>query len=281
MVTRSVSRIALSALLLSATFGCASTQTPEPEEYTEAAEYSYARAQNFMERRDYDRARAIFLNTAREYPFSRFAALSELGVADSFFREELYPSAIENYRRFQQLHPSHEQVPYAAFKVVEAFSELMPRDRFLMPPVHERDLTDARLAYVEASRYQQRFGDSEYAEQAAEILQQVADRLAAHELYIANYYARREQHLAVARRCQYLVDAFAESSLVPEALALQARSAIRGEDPALAAEAIEALEERHADSTFAAQLPELRSQLDALETRLASAEESGAEETGE
>src|SRR5690606_20256309 len=81
-----------------------------------------------------------------EYPYSRFAALAELRVADCLLMQGKHAEAISAYRQFVRGRPSHRQVPFARFKVAEAYYEQMPEDWLLSPPAHERDQGPTRDA---------------------------------------------------------------------------------------------------------------------------------------
>lgn len=203
----------------------AQSDASSSKEYTEAAVALYERAEHSMKRKDYDGARRQYQAVAREYPFSIYAARAELRIGDAYFNEKSYSAAVEAYRSFSRLRPRHELVPYADYQIVESYVRMMPKQRFFNPPVHERDLTDALLAYREARRYIIRYEEGEYVEKAKEIVAKVADRLAEHELYAAKYYERRDQNVAAMRRYEYLTQSFPESTLIPQALLSMAEAA--------------------------------------------------------
>lgn len=261
--------IALACLLTGATLGCAASQEPSPEGYTEGAEYQYARGEHFLSRKDYERARQTYQGVAREYPFSELASQSELRIADTYFQEKAYSAAIESYRAFSRLRPRHAGVPYADFQVVQSYMNMMPKQRLLTPPTHERDLTDALLAYREARRYIIRYRDGEYVDQAREIVTEVANRLADHEMYVAAYYERREQYVGAVRRYQYLATSFPESDRVNAAL-------LRMGETALLAERYDLVRDAYAQlANLAGDAPELV-ELSAIVER-ANAAEAAAE----
>lgn len=240
--------LALACLLSGAVVGCAGPQAPTPEGYTEGAEYQFARGEHFLSRKDFERARMTFQALAREYPFSQYAARSELRIADTYFEEKVYSAAIEAYRSFARLRPRHEMVPYADFQVVESYLRMMPRDRFLSPPTHERDLTDALLAYREARRYIIRYREGEYVDQARETVKEVANRLADHEIYVARYYERRDQYDGAMRRYQYLASSFPESDRVPYALLKLGESALKVERYDIVRDAYVQMANAHAEA---------------------------------
>ena len=48
-----------------------------------------------------------------KFPYSEFAALSDLRIADAYFAQEKYATAVEQYRTFIKLYAEHPQVIYA------------------------------------------------------------------------------------------------------------------------------------------------------------------------
>lgn len=229
MIVRNFGRVlfgvVIASMLCAAPAVYAQSESSSSKEYTDAAVAMYERAEHSMDRKDYEGARRRYKAVAREYPFSIYAARAELRIGDAYFKEKSYSAAVEAYRAFARLRPRHELVPYADYQIVECYVRMMPKQRFFNPPVHERDLTDALLAYREARRYIIRYQEGEYAEKAKDTVAKVADRLAEHELYVAKYYERRDQNLAAMRRYEYLVQSFPESTHLPNALLSMAKAA--------------------------------------------------------
>lgn len=205
-------------------------QTANAEEYAQAARDEFVKAERAMSRRNYEIARRVFRSVTREYPFSSYASIAELRIADSYFEEKSYYAATKAYKAFTRLRPRHEKVPYADFQVVECYRLLMPRQKFFNPPVEERDLTDAILAYREARRYIIRYPDGEYTPQVRDIIVNVANRLADHEMYAATFYERRGKYPAAVRRYHYLLDNFPETDRAADALLMLAKAAQKDRD---------------------------------------------------
>lgn len=247
---RILSMIGMCGLLV--TTSCSSAQKPKQEDFTNAAEYAYAFAEFQFEKKDWDYARTLFEKVQHEYPYSLYAAKAELRASDTYFREKMYIRAAAAYRRFIQLHPMHEEVDYAAYRIVRSYSELMPNGAFFMPPTWERDRRDSTNAYQAAQQFLRSYSDSEYADEVRVLLQNSADRLANHELYVAQYYMHQRHHspIATIRRTKVLIEKYPESTLVPEALALQVDAAIALDDPEQAQTAIEQLRANYPGSEY-------------------------------
>ena len=59
------------------------------------------------------------------------------------------------------------------------------------------------------------------------MLESVTGRLVRHELYVARYYAKRDQFEATIARCDYAVKAYPGSPLEPEALVLKGETLLK------------------------------------------------------
>ena len=230
------------AITLSIGLGaCSGSQEPDAADYTEAAEYAYDRAVRAYDRGDQELARELFAGVYQNYPYSQYATLAELGIADAFYEERLYARAIESYRRFIRFHPTHERVEHADFQIASAYYEQMPGDWLLMPPSYERDLSRAESAYQALGLFVSAYSETELAERAQVMRFEVLTRLAAHELYVAEFYARQDNYRAAAQRCAGLIDTYPNALQVPEALFLYAHSLIALDDVMQAAEMLDQL----------------------------------------
>ena len=51
------------------------------------------------------------------YPFSKYAILAELKIADAHYHLDQYEEAIFAYEEFEKLHPRNEAVPYVIYQI--------------------------------------------------------------------------------------------------------------------------------------------------------------------
>ena len=64
------------------------------------------------------------------YPFSKYAILAELKIADAYFNLESYADAIFAYEEFEQLHPRNEAIPYVIYRIGRSyFDQIDTTDR--------------------------------------------------------------------------------------------------------------------------------------------------------
>ena len=159
-----------------------------------------------------------------EYPYSRFAALSELRVADAHMRRSQYLEAIDAYRNFLRYHPTHADAAYALGRVGEAFYAQIPGDWWLMPPAAERDLAHVRQAIDSYRDLLARFPNAANSAAAQKGLDACRAKLAEHELYVARFYAGRQQWAGALARAQEIVREYPGLGFDADALYLVAQA---------------------------------------------------------
>jgi outer membrane protein assembly factor BamD len=208
----------LSAFL--STAGCAalsSGQAGEPD-YASEADANLRLGNEALERRDFLQAEKYFEHIRTKYPYLEVANEAELKLADIAFEQEQFPEAREKFQTFIKLHPTHARVDYAAYRSALSHFEDIPSDFFLLPPSKEKDQTEVRAALSALNGFLLQYPDSSYASEAKQKVEQVRERLAAHELYVASFYARRERWKAVAQRLEGLLERYPGTGLEEQAL---------------------------------------------------------------
>jgi len=167
--------------------------------YNEATEtLSGSSVLYLIETVDYPLAIAKFQEIIDNYPFSEFATLSELKIADAYFAQRDFVQASSFYQEFIELHPKHPKVPYALLRNGEcAYGQMLAPDQ---------DQGKTRDALKQFETLIERFPQSEEAGQAREFQSEARDRLAIHEVEIGNFYFDSEKyHAAVPRYRDALV----------------------------------------------------------------------------
>jgi len=201
--------------------GCATIEKAFSEEgvlYKETARANFEAGEAAMEDRAWEEAVKFYTHVKNKFPYSKYAVLAKLRIADAHFEDEAYLEAIESYRAFIKLHPKHPKVHYATFSVARCYFERMPEEWFFLPPVSEKDQTHTIDAQNALQDFIARFPKSEHVVEARELLAVAQARLVAHERYAANFYARNDHWRAVAWRSLALVERFPESPEAPRAL---------------------------------------------------------------
>ena len=176
--------------------------------YGKSAEENYQAGQEELNAKHYPDAVKFFEFVKTKYPFSKFAALSELRLADLKFQQERWPEAAEDYQRFAQLHPTHEDVDYADFRIGLSRYKDAPTDFFLFPPSYEKDQKAINLAGKAFRDFLAKHPDSKYVPEAKRLLAEVDGRLADHEWYVAEFYLKRDLWAGAAGRLEGLVKSY-------------------------------------------------------------------------
>ena len=127
--------------------------------------------------------------------------LAELAIADTQFARGNYTEAVDSYKSFIRLHPTHEKVEdgYAAFRVGECYYKDMPDDVWLLPPSYEKDQSAVTDALRELDDFRKKYPDSKYMKDVEPLrTERAASRLVDHEVYVARFYLNRDHTKAAA-----------------------------------------------------------------------------------
>lgn len=178
----------------------------------------YAQAMTDLKNGLYPEALDGFETIKARFPYSKYAALSDLRVADTHYERQQYVEAVDSYRNFLKYHPTHSEAPYAMFRIAESYKQQLPSDFFILPPPSEKDQATTKLAVSAYRDMLSRYPQSEYAEKAQAKLSECRRKLADHEMYVARFYFKREKYLASAMRAEGVLRDFSGLGLDPEAL---------------------------------------------------------------
>jgi outer membrane protein assembly factor BamD len=209
------------------------------------AEENYKAGLELLKDESWPEAQKFFEYVRTKYPFTKYAALSDLRIADAKFGQDLYAEAADAYAQFVQLHPTHEDVDYAEFRIGEAYFKDAPREFALFPPAHEKDQRQVKKAAEALRKFVEANPKSKYAAQGRKLLAEADGRLAAHEWYVAEYYFKHRRWAGAAGRYETLVEKFPGSKYEVEALLKLARSYTSLEEKHRARTALQKLIVKH------------------------------------
>ncbi len=206
-----------------------------------AAEDDYAAGVDLSKAGSYPEAQKFFEHVKTKYPFSKYAALSDLRLADAKYDQKLWAEAIAGYEEFARLHPTHEEVDYAEFRIGLAHLQDGPSDFALFPPSHEKDQRQIEKAAEAFRSFLQKFPSSKHAPEAKKHLDEANARLAEHEWYVADFYFKRDKWPGAASRYEMLVDKYPGSRHEAEALLRLAESCVKMDEKHRARTALQKL----------------------------------------
>jgi len=159
---------------------------------------------------DYKDAVKAYTDLKDWYPFSKYAILAELKIADSHFYLEEYDEAILGYEEFEKLHPKNEAVPYVIYQNGLCW--------FKQLDTVDRDSSPAKNSLTQFNRLINQFPENEYAKKAKKNIKECLANLSGHELYVANFYMKTKKYKAALKRYEYLVEHYPDSKESKEAL---------------------------------------------------------------
>jgi outer membrane protein assembly factor BamD len=229
--------------------------------YGKTAEDDYAAGLDLLKDGSYPEAQKFFEHVKTKYPFSKFAALSDLRIADGKFDQKLWTEAVDAYQEFVRLHPTHEDVDYAEFRVALAHLNDGPSDFVFFPPSFEKDQRQVEAAAAAFATFLEKHPESKYVPEAKKRLAEAKARLAEHEWYVAEFYFKRDKWPGAAGRYQTLVDKYPGSRHEAEALLKLAESCMKMDEKHRARQALQKLIVSHPQDPRRAKAEELLAKL--------------------
>lgn len=213
-----LSLVVLALLLL----GCSSGGGTKAVSYGETARANYQKGMRELKDDNHPEAIKYFTFVKSKFPFSRFATLAELRLADAYYAQEKHVEAIDAYKLFIKFHPTHPEVTngYASYQICRAFMEQIPSDWFLVPPSYEKDQAATRDAMRELKAFVRTYTESKHLPKVKELYRQCIRKLADHELYVARFYLERDKPKATILRLEALLKQYPDAGVDPEVMLL-------------------------------------------------------------
>jgi outer membrane protein assembly factor BamD len=186
-------------------------------------EGAYKIAEEYEADERYEEAIQKFREVQNKHPYSRFAVLAKLKVADINFTRENFIEAQNAYQLFKDLHPKHEKIDYVTFRLGLSFFNQLPS-------TIDRDLSQAHRAILYFDEVLNSYSKSAYAKEAADKKAEALKKLAEKEKYIADFYFKREMFDSALRRYEKLLKDYPTSGFDVNGLYGASVSALRSGD---------------------------------------------------
>lgn len=214
------------ALVVTAFAGCSTTAEDKDETADWTAENFYKEAKGSLNGGDYENAIKYFEKLETRFPFGRYAQQAQLDTAYAYFKFREIESAIAAADRFIKLHPTHPNVDYAYYlKGLASFQEGPSRTEKLVGKGEDHiDPGLARRSYDYFAELTKKYPDSVYTPDATKRMVFLRNLLAQHESHIAEYYLRRGVHVAAINRAKVVLEQYARTPAVADALAVMANA---------------------------------------------------------
>ena len=182
-------KFALVALLIGPLVGCNSNKSNEYDTLTEEQIFNQGKAN--IDDGKYTQAVKDFDTLQSRYPYGKYAEDAQISLIYSYYKKSNYALAIASTNHFLELHPRHKHADYVTYM--------------------------KGLSY-----YQQYFSTvyKYYAQDSRQHMILLKNKMAEHELYIAEFYMRKKAYIAAINRADNVVTNYNGTPAVKEALVL-------------------------------------------------------------
>lgn len=213
------------SLLIVGSIACSNllTACSSKEKNADTPDGAYAIAQELDKEELWERAIPKYQEVKNKFPYSKFATMAELAIADCHYKDEAYGEAQVSYQSFKDLHPKHPQIDYVTQRLAMSFFNQLP-------PTIDRDLTLASSAILYFDEVLKQYPNSEYVPEAKQKKQDAYKMLAEKELYIADFYFKQEKYDSALTRYEVLLTKYSGLGFDQRALGRAAISAARNGD---------------------------------------------------
>jgi outer membrane protein assembly factor BamD len=214
-------------LSLVSTSGCSLfSKEPVKAEESWSVERIYSEAKSALITEDYVTAIQYYDQLEARFPFGEYAQQALLESAYANYKSDEPEIAIATLDRCMRVYPLNPNMDYAIYlrgltnftRDIGIFEKYIPRDE------SQRDPGSARLALEDFTTLVNRYPESKYSEDAAQRIVYLRNRLAQHEVNVANYYMRRSAYVAAANRGKYVIENYPRTPAMPEALLVMAKA---------------------------------------------------------
>lgn len=181
----------------------------------------YEHAKEAFDSEQWETAIEYYEKLKAYYPYGKYAEQSYLELAYAYYEYDEPESAARELEEFVRIYPKHKALPYALYLKALAADSINDSwfDSWLTDPAL-RDMESTRKAYTAYLELLNRFPNSKYAAKSRQRLIVIRNRMARHELQVAQYYFERKAYLASANRTQYLLETYPRSVVNFDALVL-------------------------------------------------------------
>ncbi len=164
---------------------------------------------------NYKKSITSFTTLKDWYPFSKYANLAQLKIADAYYELKEYDQALAAYSEFETMHPKNDAIPYVIYRQGQCWYQRVESV--------DREQNSAKKSIEQFKRLVSRFPDSPYAFKARRKIKKCLENIAGHELYVAKFYWKSKHYKSALNRLEYLFAHYPDTkdgkkamSMIPE-----------------------------------------------------------------
>lgn len=186
--------------------------------YSSDAESNLKSGSEALESKNFIEAEKYFEYVRSKYPYLEAAKEAELLLGDTDYERDKFLEARDRYQNFVKAHPAHPKADYAAYRAALTHYREIPSDLFILPPAFEKDQAEVVNTVKAMNEFVRQYPNSKYVADAKRYAEEARKRLAQHELYVAEFYRKREKWGAVIGRLNEVVDTYSGLGFDEQAL---------------------------------------------------------------
>lgn len=173
-------------------------------------EKSLSRANELIDRKDYEDARKLLLEIKNRDTTRKFAPLAQLRIADSYTKEEDYEGANEEYKKFIEMYPDNRYASYAQYQIGTNY--------FVQIESPERGFGAAAKALEEFEKLKRMFPRNPYKEALELKMEKCRNIMAEYEFIVAEFYLKKGSYNAALGRFQGIIAKYPSYNKEPQVL---------------------------------------------------------------
>jgi outer membrane protein assembly factor BamD len=199
--------------------GCSSNKDVVPDSPPSEL---YATAQQKLQSGNFKGAITQLEALDNRYPFGPYSQQVQLDLIYAYYKSADLSLAQASIDRFMRLNPTHPNIDYVLY--MRGLTDMALDDSTLQGffgiDRSDRDPQYAKAAFHHFNQLIQRYPNSQYATDAQKRLIFLKNRLARHELAVAQYYTKRGAYVAVVNRIEQMLRDYPDTQATRDALPL-------------------------------------------------------------
>lgn len=214
-------KLLIPVILTSALAACTSSVEDEVERVPDRSPQArYADAKQSLNNQMFTKAIAILTELENRYPFGPLSRQVQLDLIFAYYKSGQFDQALPAIDRFIKLNPSHPKLDYVQYMrgLVNMETGLNGFQDFFGVENADKDMVASRDAFHDFKRLIANYPNSAYIPDAKKRMVSLLDKIARHEIVIAEYYMRRSAYVAAINRCKYVLEFYPQSSALVPAL---------------------------------------------------------------
>lgn len=193
----------------------------------DTVDVAYDKAMAFYVEKDFNEAANAFETVTRLGRGTDYGQEAQFYLAESYYNGRRYLLAASEYDRFVSLYPQDVRRQDAEFKAAMSYYHQSPR--------YKLDQSATRNAIERFRLFNNRFPDSELVTEAADMIDELRNKLARKSYEAARFYSRTDQYRAASIYFNETIDQYPESEWAERALVDQIQTYITYADNSITA----------------------------------------------